>query len=162
MKRKAEDDDLICEDGESVRVPLVLCDSVSAQFAFGRAEPIDADNHRPHYVSTTDAAVTDVLAKARDARNEYIRGLTGAWRRTAARDGAEPSDPTSTGEMPDPGSLLRRHLEPDDAARLREKAWRARNDALSNAWRNPPGRTDPGAALAIEHRRRAYTYETGR
>ena len=155
MRRKAEDDDIVA-DGESVRCPIYLMDTVQAQFAF------DADNHRPHYVSTTDAAVTDALAKARDARNEYIRRLTGAWKHTAGCDGAEPSDPTSSGETPDPGSLLRRHLEPDDAARLREKAWRARNDALSNAWRNPPGRTDPGAALGIEHRRRAYTYETGR
>ena len=147
MRRKAEDDDIVA-DGESVRCPIYLMDTVQAQFAFG------ADDHRPGYRAMAgDAAVRDARTAARDARETWIKDLTSAWKRTPS---------TCDAGEPDAGDvLLKRHLRPDDNAQaLRERAYRNYCDELSRAWQR--GRTDPRAATAVERQRRTYTYETGR
>ena len=149
MRREAEDDDIVA-DGESVRCPIYLMDTVQAQFAFG------ADDHRPGYRAMAgDAAVRDARTAARDARETWIKDLTSAWKRTPSTyDAGEPD----AGEV-----LLKRHLrsEPDDNAQaLRERAYQNYCDELSRAWQR--GRTDPRAATAVERQRRSYTYETGR
>ena len=79
----------------------------------------------------------------REARADYIRRLSDAWKRPprAAWDAAEPD----LGSRPEE---LRRHLrtEPDDDAQARrDRAWADYCDRLSNSWR-----TNPRAATVIE------------
>jgi hypothetical protein len=136
--RDVNDDDMndvndVVPPGGVVRVPLYLCDTVQAQFAF------DADAHRPHY-----AALTDEVRKLRaETRAEYLANLRDAWRSPArcAVDNDQPDLASRPREV-------RRHLraEPDDNVQARRNAaWAAYKDQLSNAWR-----TDPRAATAIE------------
>jgi hypothetical protein len=118
------DDDFEGEvpDGASVRAPMMVMDG--------------ARGWQPGYAQLTDAQV----ARKRAARDGYVQKLETAWR-TPSRDAAEPDNSC-------PAAVMRRHLEPDEAAALREKSWRARNDELSRAWQR--GRTDPRAATAIK------------
>jgi hypothetical protein len=118
--------------------------------------------HKPGYVFVGNSeqrqrdAYDDARRAAQDARNEYIRTSTDAWRRTP---------PTNDAFEPDAAEELRRHhlREPDDNSQARrERAYRDYVSQLSNAWRNPSERTDPGAALTIEKRRQRYTYEASR
>ena len=140
MRRRHDDDDDDDEvrDGETVRTRMVLTDTVPAAFAF---DGDDLSLHRPGYrMMTSDAAVLDARAKARDAYDEYCRRISNAWRRPI-RDFAEPD----LGSRPEE---LRRHLrtEPDDDAQARrDRAWADYCGRISNAWR-----TNPRAATAIE------------
>jgi hypothetical protein len=154
-----DDDDLdVLADGQSVKVPLYLCDEAVQRAIAG----VDLRDHQPGFRYATDAA----RAVVRDARNEMIRRAENAWR--TPRDAAEPDAAVELlrrrvpAPHDDPSGAMRGHLEPDAAAAAREKAWRARCVALENAWRSPIGRTDPDAAFAIEHRRRVYTHEASR
>jgi hypothetical protein len=161
--RKIDGKDVL-EDGESVRVPLMLCDS--RQF--------DATGHRPGFAPITDA----VQQQRQQTRDRYISELTNSWRvpaqrpmttedakkpkfgsfadanqrRSAAYDAyvkrigeawrMQPRD-----QEPD-DDLMQRHLrtEPDDDAQARRNAaWAQYRDRLSNAWK-----TDPRTASAIE------------
>jgi hypothetical protein len=146
--RDVNDDDMndvndVVPPGGVVRVPLYLCDTVQARFAF------DADAHRPHH-----AALTDEVRKLRaETRAEYLANLRDAWRSPARRavDNDQPDLTSRPGEV-------RRHLrtEPDDNVQARrDAAWAAYKDQLSNAWR-----TDPRAATAIE--RQAEQWRGGR
>jgi hypothetical protein len=131
-----DDDDEVVEDGQGVRVPLLLCDTVR----FENSRPLDklsdldaADlsRHRPGYhvsdgEASKSAKFTDLEA-ARDAvraaRDRWIADMCSAWKRPLARDAAEPD----AAEL-----LLARHLrgKPDD------------DDA-----------SDPGDIRAVERRR---------
>jgi hypothetical protein len=133
-----EDDDRVVADGEVVRVPLHLMDA--RQVAVYRH--FHPDNHRPHFVTSNDAAALDARREAKAAYDEMCKRATEAWR-TPVRDAAEPDAST---ELP------KRHLgsEPDedDAARaekIRERTRAEYLDQLQNAWR-----TNPQAATAIE------------
>jgi hypothetical protein len=136
-----DDDDRVVRDGESVRTPLFMKD------------------HRPRFLRTSDAGVRAARIAARDARQTWIKDLSTAWKRTPHTDNGPDEE------------LLRRHLaepdEPDeddlDAIQARrDRQWLEYRDRVGNAWRNPSGRTDPGAALIIEKRRQRYTYEAPR
>src|SRR5262245_43895170 len=62
MRRKHNVDDErdIVEDGETVRVPLALRDAMQREvFAH-----FHADNHRPHFVTSNDAAALDARREA--------------------------------------------------------------------------------------------------
>src|SRR5262249_27181165 len=77
---------------------------------------------------------------AGDARTEYVKRLTDAWR-TPARDPAQGSKPEE---------LMRRHVrtDPDDDAQARKDAsWEAYREQLGNAWKNPPGVTRAETAI---------------
>jgi hypothetical protein len=77
------DDDGICEDGESVRAPVVIMDS-------------DARSHQPHFARLTDDAILDAR---RTARAAWIKQMNDAWRRPG-RDAADadPSEPANVVE----------------------------------------------------------------
>jgi hypothetical protein len=143
-----DDDDVrdaeegIARDGESVRTPLVLMDSVQRQIA----ATFDADSHRPHFARPT----ADARAASRAAYDEMCARLREAYK-MPHRDAAEPDRGTP------PAELMRRHLrtEPDDNAQARrDRQWAEYCDRVSNAWR-----TDPRAATAIERQREQWTRE---
>jgi hypothetical protein len=138
-----DDDDGVARDGEVIHVPAYMKDGYW--------------RNAPGFVALNTQQVRDARAAARDARNEYIRALTDAWKTKTPH--------TDAGQLynSSPPELLRRHhLEPDDAQQRRDRQWAEYCDRLSNAWRNPSGRTDPGAAPTIEKRRQRYTYEASR
>jgi hypothetical protein len=161
-------DDEICEDGQSFRVPLLLCDTARFEprplSRLSDLSTADLDRHRPGYrLSDGEASkstnLTDLDA-ARDAaqaaRDRWIADMCSAWKRPLARDAAEPDaaeqllarhlgKPDDEG-APDPGNIRaveRRRLT--EAQRERDLAWIRYRDNLANAWK-----TDPHAATAIE------------
>jgi hypothetical protein len=158
-----DDADEMVRDGERVRCPMYLMDSMQRRIAF------DAASHQPGYRSVDSATVRDARRMARDAREEMIRRLTDAWR-TPVRDAAEPDASER---------LLRRHLgnerpdeKPDDDAQARrDRQWAEYCDRVSNAWRSPGGTAAPEAhgrlwraepshsAGAIERQREQWTAE---
>jgi len=165
----------IVEDGETLRTPLFLTDTVRFE------------NHQPHFVRMADAASKSAnfsdLATARDAaraaRDAWIKQTCEAYKHPPTRDAAQPD----TGSPPEE---LRRHLRdkpdddsafgPGDVARLERKRlsqWQEYRDRLSSAWRSPIGRTDPAGATregsaverraaAVEEDRRDFTHEQWR
>jgi hypothetical protein len=132
-----EDDDRVVADGEVVRVPLHLMDA--RQVAVYRH--FHPDNHRPHFVTSNDAAALDARREAKAAYDEMCKRATEAWRAPLRTDAGQP----------DLGSRLqevRARNEPDDVEKLRERTRAQYLDTLQNAWRM--GRTDPGRAGEIE------------
>jgi hypothetical protein len=61
VKYLDDDDDEIVADGQSVRVPVYLMDSVQRAIAF------DARDHKPHFARAADAALERRRTEARDA-----------------------------------------------------------------------------------------------
>jgi hypothetical protein len=164
MKREYLDDpDDEVADGESVRVPVFLTDTVRFEDGephFVRATAgadLDLADHQPGFRYATDAA----RAAVRDARNEMIRRAENAWR-TPARDAAEPDNGSSAERMrtylqgapaphDDPAASLRGHLQTErneENQRRRDAAWNLYKDRLSRAYLQ--GRTDPSRATEIE------------
>src|SRR5262249_61038987 len=102
-----DDDEEVVRDGESVRVPVFLVDTIRFEDDGPRflrmadeavrdtgAATRDAD-HRPGFRYATDAA----RAAVRDARDEMIRRGEKAWR-TAHRDAGQPDlGPRAGGRM---------------------------------------------------------------
>jgi hypothetical protein len=165
-----DDDDEVVRDGESVRVPIFLMDEVQRTVAMDGLRLHDGMGgrvgHKSGYVFSgnvrqRDAAYDEARREARGARAQWLQQLRDSWKRTPGRDAGPEPDAAEV--------LLKRHLgtgptEPDadDAQVRRDRQWAEYCDRVSNAWRNPSGLTDPGAALTIERRRQRYTYEASR
>jgi hypothetical protein len=167
-----DNDDYEVKDGESVRVPVFLTDTIRFEdgephFVRARAAAdadLDlADHHQPGY-RLADARLRDA---ARASRAAWIQKITDAWR-TPSRDvlggrGQNQTDPrqinrSALSHEPD---LMRG--EPDDEPdhddhdidavmarhqRRRDDAWAQYRDDLQNAWKR--GRnTDPKEADRI-------------
>jgi hypothetical protein len=103
------DDDDEVKDGETIRVPIYLC---------------DATQHRPRY-----GELSDEQRKVRQTtRDAYVRDLANAWR--SPRDAAAPDEPGEPDEpdeqrpLPDPGVV--------------EATYQAYRKALGQAWRLAP------------------------
>jgi hypothetical protein len=124
VKSKYKYEDIV-EDGESVRVPLYLCDSVQRQFVDAdqmrqdaRQEMIDRattawrENKAPTFVGASDRRQLsfDAAQTMRNAAyHRMVAKISDAWRTPPHRDAAQPD----TGTPPD--DLMQRHLrtEPD-------------------------------------------------
>jgi hypothetical protein len=85
-----DDRDRICEDGESVRIPMHLCDAVLQRRIAGLM--FDAANHQPDYrdrVSESKSTKLADLDAARDAvrtaRSAWIEKMCDAWRTPPTR-----------------------------------------------------------------------------
>jgi hypothetical protein len=192
--------DDIVEDGGSVRVHAMLCDSAMAGHRPGywvrpmalsdldrlramqarsdasdaRQEMIDRAaeawrGERKVELSQDSSSSPSIRAPSIKARDAYVTSLADAWRTPFSlprgkRDSASGPGPAATApptlrprapERPVPGD----GAEPDNSTPIEELA--ARREAtfqeystmISNAWRNPPGRRDPGAAGRIERTR---------
>src|SRR5262249_9400715 len=172
-----DDDDDVVRDGESVRVPVFLVDTIRFEDDGPRflrmadeavrdtgAATRDAD-HRPGFRYATDAA----RAAVRAARDEMIRRAQKASR-TPHRDAGQPDLGTRPEELmmrrhlfgapgaPDPGDVHAVELRGEQAQRERDRAWSRYRDDLANAWK-----TNPRAATAIERRgERTSRYRLGR
>ena len=103
------DDDDILQDGESVRVPIQMLDSVQHDIALSRG-------HRPGFVTDDDSDANDDVA---DAHAAYCQWLRGAHRAPVADD--EPHRPTSLA----------------DAKAQAERAYEERSEWLRNAHKGP-------------------------
>jgi hypothetical protein len=145
MRTRFDDDADEIGDGESVRVPLLLCDSVSRRFAFGDAMD-SAYGRRPGYARLSNEQV----AERRRARDEMIERATSAWRNDARRKPPDYDD--------DAHSTA-------DARAAANRAYDAYCARLKDAWRRPArdaakpdlgAETDPGAAAAIEQQRERW------
>ena len=139
-----EDDPRVLRDGETLRVPLHLCDATQRAIA---GAGVDLSDHAPGYRGVNDAAVQDARRAARDS---YVRNLTTEWQRGPARDAAEPDAATE---------LLRGHLRTesdDDAQARRDRAYADYCARVSQAWQqiNPAAR-----ANSVERQRRRWTGE---
>jgi hypothetical protein len=184
-------DDNIARDGETVSVRVNLTDTVRfdehgrehfVRMADARrkARPPDDDDDDDGGDDTMDASTINAadyrpgfrFARPRaqrrsvcDARDEYVRQLTDAWRRTptrTTRDAAEPDMGTRPDELmmrrhmfgapglPDPSTSHAAEFQGEQAQRRRDAAWVRYRDGLANAWRG--GRTDPRRAAQEESR----------
>jgi hypothetical protein len=161
-----DDDDEVVEDGQGVRVPLLLCDTVRFETSrpLNRLSDLDAadlSRHQPGYrLSDGEASksgkldarsTADARTAARDAYLEMVRRAESAWRQPVDQNG--PGGPFWShrdAAQPDNSSpeVMRAHLrgnEPDNVAEIKERAWAQYRDNLQNAWK-----TDPHAATAIQ------------
>ena len=122
-------DDEVVEDGDTVHVPLMLCDSMAGR--------------RPGYAQLTDEQVVQRQAP----RDRYIRGLNSAWR----MDSRKPPDPDDDDEDDDDddnndngrgGARPRRRNSEDAQVAARKAATRSYHQMvrrLEDAWRRPVG-----------------------
>jgi hypothetical protein len=143
------DDDDILKDGESVRVPMMLCDATQRDVARARRLPlIDAHRHRP---GVRTAPRTDA-ARLRDAAfADMERSLGRAW----MRDVHPAYLQAHVSGLNSAAADLQGKLDQDEADRVEKALERSRaEDAappdpeaereaykveLSNAWKQPMG-----------------------
>jgi hypothetical protein len=173
MRRIDDDnDDEVVRDGEGVRVPVYLIDTVRFQ------------DGQPHFLRAPDAASKSTnlgdFDAARDAvraaRDTWIKQTCDAWKRTPTRDTAEPDAAEAVlrrapAPHDDPEAALRRHLfGPDDDGapdpgdigaverqqRERDLAWNRYRENLAKAWR-----TNPRAAPRIEREAESAKWRHG-
>ena len=159
-------DDEICEDGQSFRVPLLLCDTARFEprplSRLSDLSTADLDRHRPGYrLSDGEASkstnLTDLDA-ARDAaqaaRDRWIADMCSAWKRPPTHDASEPDAAEQLlrpAPHDDPVAAMRSHLRTeraDESQRRRDAAWNSYKDQLSRAWQQ--GRANPREADRIE------------
>src|SRR5262245_10279205 len=108
-----DDDDDIVRDGESVRCPVLLMDSVQREVA-----AFDFRGHQPHFVS--DA--TNVRRISRDARTEMIERAQEAWKSGGAVSLADAAD----------GRLRAELLDAEESQRRRNAAWQEYRTRLAS------------------------------
>ena len=174
------DDDEVCEDGQSLRVPLLLCDT--ARFEprplswLSDLSAADLDRHRPGYrlsdgeaSKSTNMADLDA-ARAQAARERWIADMCSAWKRPPTHDAGEPNateqllarhlrGPDDDG-APDPGDIRaveRRRLTERgaEAQRERDRIQRERDRIWEDYRRRissawQTGQTNPARATAVE------------
>jgi hypothetical protein len=79
-RRDIDDDDAIfgpvAHDGETVRVPMQIMDGDRVHLT----DTVRYENHKPHFLRSTDAGALDALARARDARQAMIDRNANAWK----------------------------------------------------------------------------------
>jgi hypothetical protein len=135
MKRQTDEyhfDDVM-EDGRTLRVPLLLCDAVPAEWAF------DARDHQPGYRLSDDAAALDARRDALDARDAMIRAQANAWRDAGRRPAREDEPPDPPAVMPRPDDPFPEESNIDAAQARRDAAYAASKRDQSNAWRTVVG-----------------------
>ena len=135
------DDDEIVPDGGTLRVKLMLMDhllpevrqalarSPALRKAFGLQDSSvvhdgmgNVGGHKPGYAFGGGVMVGEVMRATR-ARDEYVKGLTDAWRNAGPTHTA-PTDKRDTKPTPKPAPQL-----------TGQQAWEQYVDKLSNAWR---------------------------
>jgi hypothetical protein len=154
-------DDPVIEDGGSVRVPMMLCDSLVgyrpghwvrpltdaqvAAFDARRRKPDPEDD--PNEDDNDDA--NDVRAPARKARDAYVRQLQDAWRTPTPNRLRDCSEPDNSSSAETKRQFVRGSDDPEDAQTKRD-AYQEYVASISNAWRNPPGAVPLAPASRVE------------
>jgi hypothetical protein len=155
MSRHDDDDELqdhqfdVIPDGGSVRVGMLVMDSVQRSIAF------DARNHQPHYATPLDHGPQHDKAAA---RMQWIKQTCDAWKSPAQRSMVD-----STTPAPD----ARRNLNSADAQSLRNAVYDQMCQRISAAWQvrpqdqapDDPYEADPNEANLIEQQRKQVTAE---
>jgi hypothetical protein len=144
MRKRYLDDDEDGEvrDGQSVRVPLQLCDSrqraVLAKFGLSETErqsAFDADSHRPHFPPMSD----QLLEFRAQTRSRFVQDLSNAWRGPARKD------------VPARNTFPNDRAVKSDARAAATAAYDAMCARLQNAWCTPhrdAAEPDSGSTLA--------------
>jgi hypothetical protein len=122
-------DDEVVEDGHTIHVPLMLCDSMAGR--------------RPGYAQLTDEQV----AQRRAPRDRYIRDLNSAWRMDRKppddSDDDPDDDPDDDNNDNGRGGARPRRRNSEDAQVAARKAATLAYDQMvkraENAWRRPVG-----------------------
>jgi hypothetical protein len=144
--------------------------SVTTELDRSRRKPDDDDDDDEDEDSLDRELRRDTADAARVASYQAMcLRLQDAWRRPVAqnapkvahfapgfRDGAQ----LNLGTRPE--ELMGRHLrtDPDDDAQAkRDQAYAEYSNAISQAWKNPPGATQPANASRIERARERMTAE---
>ena len=112
-----DDTDDILQDGERLRVPITMLDSVQRSVARYMAT---GRGHRPGFILDDDS--DDGQYDVEDAREEYIRFLQDAHRADATADLSSQGAPASLA----------------DAKREAERAYEERSEWLRNAHKGQP------------------------
>jgi hypothetical protein len=158
-RRRRREIDEVIEDGQSVRVPLVLMDSLQRSvFEHSRrlhtsGLALDTRNHQPGYVypRVSSPDIVDARQRAMDARREMIERNSNAWK-SPIRDAACPmcghdpdddDDVNGTEDARRPTSLadataMRRQAY-DAMVKRGEQAWRMGRDAAQPDQSSRPG-----------------------
>jgi hypothetical protein len=167
--RPLRDDEIdpVARDGEFIRVPVMMCDSL-AGYRRGYA-PAQLIGHQPGFVRLTDQQVAE---RAR-ARAAWVRDLSDPWRTDGKRRKPDPDEENGeeNGENGDDDENNDRRSASDARAAAYDgyvkrltTAWRGPNKQLDVAQpdlgsrpeelmrRGTEGRTDPDAAEAVERR----------
>jgi hypothetical protein len=137
-----DEDDYEVRDGEAVRVPMYLCDSLQRAIA---GVDLLAD-HQPGFRLTSD----EERAVVNDARQEMIDRATSAWRtkRRRRRDDDEDDDDELD---------RRRRRRSDDASSIadaRRAAYETYCVKLRDAWKRPMDAAEPDNSSPPEVMRR--------
>jgi hypothetical protein len=124
-------DDEVVEDGDTVHVLLMLCDSMAGR--------------RPGYAQPTD----EQIVQRRAPRDRYIRDLSSAWRMDSRKspdpddDPDEDDDNDNNNNNDGRGGARLRRRNSDDAQVAARKATTLAYDQMvkraENAWRQPVG-----------------------
>jgi hypothetical protein len=156
--RYAWADDPEIADGESVKVPVMLCDAKPRVRWVRPLTDSEAALHRAGsrtFDQLTDQAGSDPRLPAIDAREAWVKSLGDQWRMPVASPNAmgglstgphRPSVRDAVSLGPGPAATLPPSEEDPQAER--DAAWSRYRDQLGNAWRNPgpgPSWVGPGA-----------------
>src|SRR6516225_3434415 len=125
--------DDVARDGEFVRVPLMLADSMAGHRPGYWVRPLDAEqvaafDARRRPSDQTLSNLDTARDAARAARAGWIADMCSAWKRPPTHDASEPDAAEQ---------LLARHLRgkpDDDAATHREKGYADYKARLEGAW----------------------------
>jgi hypothetical protein len=144
-KSYLDDDDgdgEIVADGQSIRVPLHLCDSlqVAVYRKYETLSDLDAAAHRPRH-----AELTDEIGQLRaQTRARYLRDLSSAWRGTN-KDADDPEAPaTAVGKQFDRGR------DPAAARAAATTAYDAMVQRNCSAWKTAGRDQQPDSSSRLE------------
>jgi hypothetical protein len=163
-------DDPVIEDGHSVRVPVMICDTAGHRPGYANADlnwkqladlrrvtearlqTLDAKRRRPPDDDDDDdkeiASLEDVRRPSIEARNAYVRSLSDAWRYPA------PVQLTAGKPFPSRDGKNAADPDPEDSPQAkRDAAYAEYSASISNAWKNVPAQNNPRAASGIERLR---------
>jgi hypothetical protein len=174
-------DDYEVEDGQSVRVPVMVCDSRRPGYvnwkqiherrlatearllADAKRKPRDDDpdnnngDDPDEIASLEDKSLMDIRRPSIEARDAYVASLSSAWRNATPRQLTN-SKQTDAAEPDNSSSaeVMRRHLhgdDPKDVQAKRDAAYAEYSASISNAWKSVPAQNTLRAASGIERLR---------
>lgn len=135
-----DDDDNIMRDGEVVRVPLYMKNSMGNVLCDANGRPLPAGGRRSGYVFS-DTRVADRADRYAQHRDFQKAELASRWR-GGFQEGdflkMGDRDMCVTGHNPDNGKVLLSDASQLNAEAIKREAYDAYNHDITNAWRTRP------------------------